>query len=89
MLGAYSADAYIMESENYRLELDEIDMGAIGEMRDFSSPIQKGGSVLGRYLKESFGSPFSWELILGIVGGLLFLAFVCYFIVKKRLLFKQ
>ena len=68
------AFAEVMESNNYRLESDEIDMGAIGEMRDFSGSHEREGPITGAS-EASFNFSFSWKLLLVIAGIFLFLVF--------------
>jgi len=86
LLGAYSVDADVMESQNYRLESDEINMGAIGEMRDFSKTDQnlpEGPIVI-------FTREISvWEIMFGSALVLLLLVFLYYLVFKKRLFSKQ
>ena len=66
--------AEVMESNNYRLESDEIDMGAIGEMRDFSGSHEREGPITDAS-ETSFNFSFSWKLLLVIAGIFLFLVF--------------
>ncbi|PIR72195.1 MAG: hypothetical protein COU42_02115 [Candidatus Nealsonbacteria bacterium CG10_big_fil_rev_8_21_14_0_10_36_24] len=85
LLGAYSVDADVMESQNYRLESDEINMGAIGEMRDFSKTDQNlpEGPIVIFTHKISV-----WEIMFGSALALLILVFVYYLVLKKRLSLK-
>ena len=93
ILGVSSADASVMESENYRLESDEIDMGAIGEMRDFSGLSQQEKELALAASQNSkqgpvviFTSKISiWEIISGSVLSLLILVFVYCTVFRKRL----
>jgi len=97
LLSAYSVDADVMESQNYRLESDEINMGAIGEMRNFSGLSQqekelglatnqnsKQGPVI-VFIREAS----VWEIIFGSALVLVILVFVYRVIFKKRLFAKQ
>lgn len=72
---AYSS-ASVMESDNYKLESDEINMGAIGDMRDFSDYNERGSPVAG----VSEGASVS----AGLAGVLLFLFFVFIGVKLKR-----
>ena len=88
LFNVYPANASMMESQNYRLESDEINMGAIGELRDFSglatSQNPKQGPIVIITHKIS-----SWEIIFGSVLVLLLLIFIYYLVPKKRLSMKQ
>jgi len=88
LFNVYPANASMMESQNYRLESDEINMGAIGELRDFSglatSQNPKQGPIVIITHKIS-----SWEIIFGSVLVLLILVFVYYAVFRKRLFSKQ
>ena len=77
--------AYDMSSENYKLQIEGIDMGAIGEMKDFSDSNQGFASAL----KEVFTSNFSWKMALIFIVGFLILVFVFYLIIKKVFIFKR
>ena len=81
--------AYEMSSENYKLQMDEIDMGAVGDMRDFSDVSQNQGFLSGNSLKEVFASHFSWKMALIFLVGLLIISFIFYLIIKKVFIFKR
>lgn len=69
---AYSS-ASVMESDNYKLESDEINMGAIGDMRDFSTYNERGTPVASERASSA-----------GFAGILLFLFFAFYILYKNR-----
>jgi len=97
LLGASSTDASVMESENYRLESDEIDMGAIGDMRDFSGLSQQEKELALAASQNPKQGPVviftskisAWEIIFGSALALLLLVFVYYIVFRKRLFSKQ
>ena len=73
--------AYEMSSENYRLQIEGIDMGAIGDMKDFSGPDK--GFLSTNNLKEVFTSCFSWKMALILLIVILIISSVFYLVVKK------
>jgi len=97
LFAAYSADASMMESENYRLESDEIDMGAMGEMRDFSGLSQQEKELALVASQNPKQGPVviftpkisAWEIISGSALASLFLVFIYYAVFRKRLFSKQ
>jgi hypothetical protein len=85
----YSVFALDMSSEKYKLQIDEINMGAIGEMRDFSNSNQAESSVFKNSLKDFLGSHFPWKPMLVIAAGLLLFILCYHFVVKKPLFSKR
>jgi len=79
--------AYDMSSENYKLQIEGIDMGAIGEMRDFFNTNKN--FPLASALKEFFFSRFSWKMALVFFAGLLTVSFLSYLIIKRMFLPKR
>jgi len=73
--------AYEMSSENYRLQIEGIDMGAIGDMKDFSESDK--GFFSTNNLKEVFNSCFSWKMALILLIVILIISSVFYLVVKK------
>ncbi len=96
-LASNSVQAYVIESENYRLESDEIDMGAIGEMRDFSGLSQQEKELALAASQNPKQGPVviftskisAWEIIFVSALVLLLLVFVYYAVFRKRLIFKK
>ena len=82
-----SVVAYDMSSESYNLQIEGIDMGAIGEMKDFSDSNQ--GFFSGNTMKEVFTSHFSWKMALIFLVGFLMVFFIFYLVVKKVFAFKR
>jgi hypothetical protein len=78
-----------MSSENYKLQIEGIDMGAVGEMKDFSDASQNQGFLSGNSLKEVFISHLSWKMALISIIGLLILVFIFYLVIKKVFAFKR
>jgi len=82
-MGVRPADASVAESNNYKLESDEINMGAVGEMSDFSgSDRQEAGLASAASQNPKQGSVVLsvnshkisvWEMIFGSIGVSLFL----------------
>ncbi len=79
--------AYDMSSENYKLQIEGIDMGAIGDMKDFSDSNQDFLSV--KNLKEVFTSHSSWKIALIFIVVFLVLSFIFYLVIKKVFAFKR
>lgn len=81
-----SVFAYDMSSENYRLQIEGIDMGAIGDMKDFSD---SGQGFPVNKLKEAFASHFSWKMALILFVIFLIISFIFYLIIKKVFVLKR
>lgn len=89
--------ASIMESKNYQLESDEINTGAIGEMRDFPGLSQQEKELALAINQNPKQEPVviftnkisAREIIFGSALALLILAFVYYVVFRKRLFLKQ
>lgn len=86
-INAYSVFAYDMSSENYRLQIEGIDMGAIGERKDFSDSDKGVFSV--NSLKEVFNSHLSWKMALISIISFLIIAVIFYLIIKKVFVLKR
>ncbi len=73
--------AYDMSSDNYKLQIEGIGIGAVGDMKDFSDSGQGQNPI--SILKEVFASHFSWKMTLIFFVALSAAVLIFWLIAKK------
>jgi len=89
LISFYPVNASVMESKNYRLESDEINMGALGEMRNFSSSLVKNYNLKEMPVVFFTSQMPSFKIVSAGVLILTILIFVFYVYRKKGLFSKK